>query len=55
MCNVRRTLEVCSKELADTFVISEQQAEVVDQVVKEAVDCKEKEEVGIGKASNNKN
>ena len=57
LCNershVRRTLEVCSKEFADTFVISEQQAEVVDQVVKEEVDCKEKEEVG--KASNNTN
>ena len=53
VCNVRRALEVCSKELADTFVVSEQQAEVVDQVVKEAVDSKEKEEVG--KASNNTN
>ena len=57
MCNVRshvrRTREVCSKELVDTFVVSEEQAEVVDQVVKEAVDCKEKEEVD--KASNNTN
>ena len=35
------------------WLISEQQAEVVDQVVKEAVDCKEKEEVD--KASNNTN
>ena len=53
--HVRRTFEVCSKELVDTFVISEQQTEVVDQVVKEAVDSKGKEEVDIGKASNNTN
>ena len=52
-CTVRRTLEVCSKELADTFVVSEQEAEVVDQVVKEEVDSKEKKKVG--KASNNTN
>ena len=37
------------------LTLSLSQAEVVDQVVKEAVDCKEKEEVGIGKASNNTN
>ena len=55
VCNVRSTLEVCSKELADTFVISKQQAEVVDQVVKERVDCKEKEKDEVGKASNNTN
>ena len=35
------------------LTLSLSQAEVVDQVVKEAVDCKEKEEVG--KASNNTN